>query len=98
MRLATDLATIPAATAAHWLDRDAEPSDQGDRRFADPAWTTNPFFCATRLAYLAASRFARDVVAGAALEPDVVRKAALATDLLLGAAAPTNLLALNPGA
>jgi polyhydroxyalkanoate synthase len=101
VRLAGDLARVPAVAAARWLGRDVDPPvpvDPKDRRFADPAWATNPFFYATRLSYLAASRFARDVVGSAALEPHVARKAAMATDLLLDAAAPTNLLPLNPAA
>jgi polyhydroxyalkanoate synthase len=101
LRLAGDLVRLPAATAARWLGRDVDPPvplDPRDRRFADPAWDGNPLFYATRLGYLAAARFARDVVAAAPLEPGVARKAAMATDLLLDAAAPTNLLPLNPAA
>ena len=30
------------------------PVDAKDRRFADPAWTGNPFFHGVRLSYLAA--------------------------------------------
>ncbi|WP_214401794.1 PHA/PHB synthase family protein [Pseudonocardia lacus] len=98
VRLAGDLARAPVVAATRWLGGDVEPPVAPDRRFADPAWTSNPLFHATRLGYAAASRFARDVVGAAALEPDVARKAALATDLLLDAAAPTNLLPLNPAA
>src|SRR4051812_3706563 len=101
VRLAGDLARVPIAAAAQWFGREVEPPvplDPKDRRFADPAWTNNPLFYATRLSYLVASRFARDLVAAAPLEPDVALKAAMATDLLLDAAAPTNLLPLNPAA
>jgi polyhydroxyalkanoate synthase subunit PhaC len=101
VRLAGDLARVPIVSAARWLGSDVEPPvpvDPKDRRFADPAWTTNPAFYALRLAYLAASRFARDVVGSAELEVDVARKATLAVDLLLDALAPTNQLALNPAA
>src|SRR5687767_13847922 len=64
LRLATDLARIPLVAGAHWLGREMEPPvpvNPKDRRFADPAWTGNPAFYALRLAYLSASRFARDV-------------------------------------
>jgi polyhydroxyalkanoate synthase subunit PhaC len=101
LQLAGDLARVPLAAVAQWFGREVEPPvplDPKDRRFADPAWTTNPLFYAARLTYLAASRFARDLVAAAPLEPDVALKAAMATDLLLDAAAPTNLLPLNPAA
>jgi polyhydroxyalkanoate synthase len=100
-RLATDLAQIPLVAAARWLGRPAEPPvqvDPKDRRFADPAWSTNPAFYSVRLGYLAACRFAREVVGSASLEADAARKAAMALDLMLDAAAPTNFLATNPAA
>ncbi|MCO1655566.1 PHA/PHB synthase family protein [Pseudonocardia humida] len=101
VQLAADLTRIPIVSAARWVGREVEPPvalDPKDRRFADPAWTANPLYYAARLTYAAASRFARDVVGSAQLEPDVARKAAMATDLLIDAAAPTNLLPLNPAA
>ncbi len=101
MRLAGELAQIPVIAASRWLGRDAEPSfpvDPKDRRFADPAWASNPVYYSVRLAYLAASRFARDVVGSAELEADAARKATLAIDLLLDALAPTNFLPTNPAA
>ena len=97
----TDLARIPMVATTRWFGREIEspvPVDPKDRRFADPAWSTNPFFYGTRLAYLSTCRFARDVVGAANLEPDIARKAELALDLALDAAAPTNFLALNPAA
>ncbi len=101
IRLVGDLARIPAVSAARWLGSEVEPPvpvDPKDRRFADPAWTTNPAYYAVRQAYLAASRFARDVVGAAGLEADVARKATLVVDLILDAMAPTNQLPLNPAA
>jgi polyhydroxyalkanoate synthase len=101
IRLATDLARIPLVAATRWVGGDAEPPlpiDPKDRRFADPAWDTNPLFYGVRQAYLASCRFARDVVGSAELEADATRKAALALDLLLDAAAPTNFLMTNPAA
>jgi polyhydroxyalkanoate synthase len=101
MRLAADLAQIPVVAANRWLGRDAAPPfevDPKDRRFADPSWAANPVYYSVRLGYLAASRFAREVVGSAALEPDAARKAAMAVDLLLDALAPTNFLATNPAA
>jgi polyhydroxyalkanoate synthase subunit PhaC len=101
LRLATDFSQIPIVAAARWLGHEVDPPvpvDPKDRRFADPAWTTNPAFYATRLAYLAASRFVRDVVGAAALDTDAARKAELGAQLFLDAVAPTNLLGLNPAA
>jgi polyhydroxyalkanoate synthase len=101
IRLTTDLARIPFIAATRWLGGKADapvPADPKDRRFADPAWDANPVFYSVRLAYLAACRFARDVVGSAELEADATRKAAMALDLLLDALAPTNFLATNPAA
>lgn len=98
-RLVADLARIPLVTAARLLGQDTEPVlpvDPRDRRFADPAWETNPAFHAIRQIYLAAARCARDLVDGAALDPDTARKARMATDLMLDALAPTNFLPTNP--
>lgn len=99
LRLASDLVQIPWVTTTRWLGGEADPPvpvDSNDRRFADPAWTTNPAFAAMRLAYLAVSRCAGDVVGAAELDPDVARKAEMAVGLLLDAVAPTNFPMLNP--
>ena len=101
VRLAADLAQVPLAAASQWAGRDTDPPvpvDPKDRRFADPAWGTNPFFYGMRLSYLASCRFARDVVGGADLDDETARKAAMATELLLDALAPTNFLPTNPAA
>jgi polyhydroxyalkanoate synthase len=101
LQLATDLARIPMVAATRWFGREIEspvPVDPKDRRFADPAWSTNPLFYGVRLAYLSSCRFARDVVAAAAVDDDVARKAELALNLALDALAPTNFFALNPAA
>lgn len=100
-RLINDLAQIPLAAVSHWLGGDLEPPvepDPKDRRFADPAWTTNPAFYAIRQAYLAAARCATDVVGAAEIDADSARKAELATDLMIDACAPTNFLPTNPAA
>jgi polyhydroxyalkanoate synthase len=66
--------------------------DSKDRRFADPAWTSNPMFYGLRLSYLLASRAAHDLVAAAGLDEATADKAAAATQLMLDALAPTNFL------
>ncbi|MET0765848.1 MAG: alpha/beta fold hydrolase [Blastococcus sp.] len=101
MRLAADLARLPLVTAAAWLGRTVEPPvpvDAKDRRFADPAWSSNPLFYGLRLSYLAACRAAQDVVASAGLDDETKQKAAAATQLMLDALAPTNFLPSNPAA
>src|SRR3954467_459080 len=101
IQLFADLARVPLATAAECPGGEGGPPvpvDPKDRRFADPAWSTNPWFYGVRLSYLAASRFARNLVGSASLEPEVARKAEMATELMLDALAPTNFLATNPAA
>lgn len=101
LTLATDLAQIPWVAATRWFGREIDtpvPVDPKDRRFADPAWSTNPFFYGLRLAYLASCRYARDVVDAASVDADTARKAELALDVTLDALAPTNFLVTNPAA
>jgi polyhydroxyalkanoate synthase subunit PhaC len=101
LQLTTDLARIPMVATTRWFGREIEapvPVDPKDRRFADPAWSTNPFFYGIRLAYLSTCRFAHDVIGAANVDDDVARKAELALNLTLDALAPTNFLALNPAA
>ena len=77
LQWATDLARIPMVAATRWFGRDIEspvPVDPKDRRFADPAWSTNPWFYGVRLAYLSTCRYARDVVGAAAVDADVARE------------------------
>ena len=97
----TDLARIPMVATTAWFGREIEspvPVDPRDRRFADPAWSTNPLFFGMRLAYLSTCRYARDVVGAASVEADIAQKAELALNLALDALSPTNFLALNPAA
>ena len=100
MQLADDLARIPMVAGAKAVGADLEPPvevDPKDRRFADPAWSGNPLFYGTRLTYLAACRWARDVVDAAPVAPDVARKARMFVDLMLDAMAPDELPAVEPG-
>jgi polyhydroxyalkanoate synthase len=67
-----------------------------DRRFADRAWTENPFLRAAAESYLVASRWAERTLHDARLPERKERKARFALRLLLDAVAPTNLLWLHP--
>lgn len=101
LSLAGDLARTPLAAMSRWLGKPAEPPvpvDPKDRRFAAPAWESNPAYFSLRQAYLASSRFAREVVDAVPLDPESAKKARLATDLLIDALAPTNFLGGNPAA
>jgi polyhydroxyalkanoate synthase subunit PhaC len=67
-----------------------------DRRFADPAWTDNPFLRRSVQAYLAAAQTAETLVAGAELGwRDDTRLKFLLTNLI-AAAAPSNNPLLSP--
>ncbi|MGS0684671.1 PHA/PHB synthase family protein [Nakamurella sp. GG22] len=101
VRLATDLAKIPVVAGAKWLGKDITPPvevDPKDRRFAAPAWESNPAYYSIRLAYLAAAKAAREVVGSAEIEADAGRKAQMMLELLVDAASPTNFLPGNPAA
>ena len=74
----------------------AEP-DAGDKRFADPDWTTNPYFDFLKQAYMLTSRWAQDLVSRAdELEPHTRDKAAFYLKQVMSALSPTNFLATNP--
>jgi polyhydroxyalkanoate synthase subunit PhaC len=99
MRLSADLARIPSTVLNSWIKKQKD-DDTGtsDRRFADPAWTDNPYFHALRLAYLAECEFARAIIGSSGVDAKQAAKASLGLDLLLDAIAPTNFLVSNPTA
>ena len=74
---------------------------EGDRRFSDPAWTSNPLFRMIGQGYLASAgaldRILDDVGAGEGRDARAAR-ARFAANILTSAAAPTNFLAINPSA
>jgi polyhydroxyalkanoate synthase subunit PhaC len=87
--LATELGRIAAG-------RSAVAADPRDRRFADPAWTDNPFLRRAVQAYLAAAASASELVDGAELDwRDDTRLKFLLTNLI-AAAAPSNNPLLSP--
>jgi polyhydroxyalkanoate synthase len=73
-------------------------AQKGDKRFADPIWSGNPFYRMSMQAYLAWSRtmedFARDIGPDGAAQ----RRARFVMSLLTEASAPTNTLLGNPAA
>ncbi len=99
IRLASDLARIPAIAFARWLGADVSPVVvDRDRRFTHPAWSRNPAFYTLHQTYAATSGTARALVDNAPMRQGQRRKARLALDLVLDAAAPTNFLLTNPAA
>jgi polyhydroxyalkanoate synthase subunit PhaC len=76
--------------------RSAVAANPRDRRFADPAWTDNPFLRRSVQAYLTAAQTAETLVAGAELGwRDDTRLKFLLTNLI-AAAAPSNNPLLSP--
>jgi polyhydroxyalkanoate synthase len=69
-----------------------------DRRFADAAWRSSPFFFAIRRYYAAASELTSDLLQAGRGDPQADAKAELAAGFLLDALAPTNFLLTNPAA
>ncbi len=73
---------------------------KGDRRFTDPAWTSNPVFRLIGQSYLASAQ-ALDRVVGAmgdGRSDTRVEQARFAANIITSAAAPTNFLMSNPAA
>lgn len=73
---------------------------KGDRRFADPAWSTHPAYRRLEQTYLAASGAVDAVVdeVGRGIDPRRAAEAKFAADILTAALAPTNYLWTNPAA
>ena len=72
-----------------------EPSP-GDRRWADPAWSRQPWFFGLQQGYLAWSRYVGELMEAAQLGGATQDRARLAVGLLVDGLSPTNYLATNP--
>jgi polyhydroxyalkanoate synthase len=71
--------------------------DQGDKRFADPEWSTNLFFDFLKQFYLITTRWAQSLVDDAAgLDDHTRQKAAFYVRLIANAVAPSNFAFTNP--
>lgn len=86
--LAGELVQIATGTS------DREPT-RGDRRFADPAWTENPFLKRIVQSYLATGEVAEALVEDAPLEWRDAERVKIAVSNVVSAASPSNTL-LNP--
>jgi polyhydroxyalkanoate synthase subunit PhaC len=87
--LAAELARVGVGTST------LAPSKR-DRRFADPAWMSNPLLRRTVQGYLAATRSADELVAQAGLDWRDDRRVRFLVDNLEQALAPSNVPLLNP--
>src|SRR3954470_14833994 len=90
--------TLLTKLAEAWFGRSDLAPAQGDRRFADPIWDSNPFYGALRQSYLAWSAALDEWVGRTGLDPKNEPLAQMLVSLLADAAAPTNYLFGNPAA
>jgi poly[(R)-3-hydroxyalkanoate] polymerase subunit PhaC len=77
---------------------DVLPEGLADKRFADPAWRSNPLYAVVLETYLTMCRLIDELVEAAEVDPRVARKASFVATLLTDALAPTNVLVGNPAA
>ena len=70
--------------------------EKGDKRFADPEWSTNQFFDFLKQAYLISSRWADRMVSDAELDPHTRQKAEFYVRQIANAVSPTNFVLTNP--
>jgi polyhydroxyalkanoate synthase len=84
------------ATFLRFFSGEGDPATKGDKRFADPGWSRNPFLQTIVQTYLDQSRAAMALVEGSRLPEATKRKAAFAMKLLTDALAPSNVPWMNP--
>ena len=92
-RLSAEFARIACGVS------DVAPA-RGDRRFTDPAWTSNPAFRMVEQGYLASAQ-ALDRIVGAMGDGrggTTAEQAQFAANIVTSAAAPTNFVMTNPAA
>jgi len=71
-------------------------SAAGDKRFSDPAWTSNPFLISMVEEYLVRRQHAQQLVESSRLPEATKRKARFAMNMLMDSLSPSNLPWLNP--
>src|SRR3984885_10610733 len=71
--------------------------EAGDKRFADPEWSSNQFYDFLKQAYLLSARWARQMVSDAAdLDPHTRQKAEFYVRQITNAVSPSNFVLTNP--
>jgi polyhydroxyalkanoate synthase subunit PhaC len=108
-KTARSMAGQPAALMHYWSslasdmvqvatgDSDLAPGPK-DRRFADPAWTSNPAYRRLMQAYLAWGKAVAESVEKADLDDTGAARARLVSSILVDTMAPSNNPVLNPAA
>jgi len=71
--------------------------DAGDKRFADPEWSSNQYYDFLKQAYLLSARWAKQMVSDAAdLDPHTKQKAEFYVRQITNAMSPSNFVLTNP--
>jgi polyhydroxyalkanoate synthase len=91
-------AVLAAALRTMGSEEEGPAPAREDRRFSDPAWTSNPWFYLLRQQHALLEDFVQSLLAGADLDEVTRRKADFALSQMVDAAAPTNWLLTNPAA
>ncbi len=68
----------------------------GDKRFSDPAWTSNPFLMSSLEEYLVRRQYAQQLVETSRLPESTKRKARFAMNMMMDSLAPSNVPWMNP--
>jgi polyhydroxyalkanoate synthase len=68
----------------------------GDKRFSDPAWSSNPFLLSMVEEYLVRRQYAQQLVESSRLPESTKRKARFAMNMMMDSISPSNLPWLNP--
>ena len=89
-------ASLAGEVAAAVLGRSTIAPHKGDRRFADPAWESHPFYRRLGQAYLAVERAIGDAVEDADIDWSTRERARFAAGILASGLAPTNTLRREP--
>ena len=94
-----DLWKMAAQRAGGEAAAEAIRPERGDKRFADPDWSTNPVFDVIKQSYLITSEWLNELVGGVeGVEPMTKRRVEFFTKMLTDAISPSNFLLSNPAA
>jgi polyhydroxyalkanoate synthase len=89
-----------ASTAKRLTGEEIAPvvtPEAGDKRFADPEWSSNQFYDFLKQAYLLSARWAKQMVSDAAdLDPHTKQKAEFYVRQITNAMSPSNFVLTNP--
>jgi len=94
-----DLWKVAAQRAGGEAPGEVIRPERGDKRFADPDWTSNPVFDVIKQSYLITSDWLNELVSGVeGVEPLTKRRVEFFTKMLTDAISPSNFLLSNPAA